>query len=179
MPRCHRPGRRWQLFVPDLETRRLRQKKPTAQPRRFCRSDKAAISNITTAANGGLALLGGWYVYVTVPYVYVVPIVSVGRCSLRFNPALLSYAGPRECDGDTESCNSDKTIKDTMGDQGLAGMCDTAELWPFHHCIPWPELDCRRPRSLGLICTHVRLDRGRGGNSFTALPVVRWAALHP
>ena len=171
MPRCHRPGRRWQLFVPDLETRRLRQKKPTAQPRRFCRSDKAAISNITTAANGGLALLGGWYVYVTVPYVYVVPIVSVGRCSLRFNPALLSYAGPRECDGDTESCNSDKTIKDTMGDQGLAGMCDTAELWPTaSRGQSWTAEGREAWASFALTCAWT------GGGGETASPPCRWSA---
>ena len=147
----------------DLETGRVK-KSQTAHPAPlFCRSDVAAITDITTAANGGLALIGGWYVYVTVPYVYVAPIVSVGRCTLEFNP-LLSYGGPGECKGDnydneTKSCKSDKTIKDTMGDQGLAGMCDTAGLWPFRH--PWPELACPRLRSLGLICTHVRLEWGR------------------
>ena len=117
--------------------------------------------------------------YVTVPYVYVAPIVSVGSCTLEFKP-LLSYGGPGECKGDNydnekKSCKSDKTIKDTMGDQGLAGMCDTAGLCPFRH--PWPEL-CGLPkalrlRSLGLICTHVRLELGGRG---AASSPCRWLA---
>ena len=105
-----------------------RPKKSQTDPRRrFCRSDVAAIDGIVAAANGGLALIGGWYVYVTLPYVYVAPIVGVGSCAHEFSP-LLSYGGPSECDSSGTSCNSGKTIKDTMGDQGLAGMCDTAGL---------------------------------------------------
>ena len=146
----------------------------------------AKIKSITATANGGLALIGGWYVYVTLPYVYVAPIFSEGAssCSLELKP-LLSYGGPGECkqidklsgelreqiaaqveiqdaikgqiatwtnngpmslqimvamqaklhsllaktaeleeklarlyDNDEKTCNSDKTIKDTMGDQG-------------------------------------------------------------
>ena len=161
--------------MPGLETRRPRQTH-SQTPRRFCRSDLAAISSITTAANGGLALIGGWYVYMTVPYVYVAPIIELGSiCTLELKQ-LLSYGGPGECEGnnydnETKSCKSDKTIKDTMGDQGLAGMCDTAGLWPFRH--PWPELACPRLRSLGLICTHVRLEWGGGG---AASSPCRWLA---
>ena len=79
----------------------------------------AKIDDITAAANGGLALIGGWYVYVTLPYVYVAPIFSGGSCSLALNP-ILSYGGPGECNYDNgkKTCDSDKTIEDTMGDQG-------------------------------------------------------------
>ena len=81
----------------------------------------AKITSIMAAANGGLALIGGWYVYVTLPYVYVAPIFSEGAssCSLELKP-LLSYGGPGECNYDhgKETCDSDKTIEDTMGDQG-------------------------------------------------------------
>ena len=92
----------------------------------------AKIDDITAAANGGLALIGGWYVYVTLPYVYVAPIFSGGSCSLELKP-LLSYGGPGECnyDKDEKTCDSDKTIKDTMKDQGwpcmlARGACLTA-----------------------------------------------------
>ena len=148
-------------------------------PHCFCRSDLAAISSITTAANGGLALIGGWYVYMTVPYVYVAPIIELGSiCTLELKQ-LLSYGGPGECEGnnyddETKSCKSDKTIKDTMGDQGLAGMCDNAGLWAFRH--PWPELACPRLQgceawaSFALTCAW----RGGGRGSFVALPVARW-----
>ena len=79
----------------------------------------AKINSITAAANGGLALIGGWYVYVTLPWVYVAPIFSGGSCSLELNP-ILSYGGPGECNYDhgKKTCDSDKTIEDTMGDQG-------------------------------------------------------------
>ena len=79
----------------------------------------AKINSITATANGGLALIGGWYVYVTLPYVYVAPIISGGSCSLALNP-ILSYGGPGECNYDNsyKTCISGKTIEDTMGDQG-------------------------------------------------------------
>ena len=79
----------------------------------------AKIKSITATANGGLALIGGWYVYVTLPYVYVAPIFSEGAssCSLELKP-LLSYGGPGECNYVNETCISGKTIEDTMGDQG-------------------------------------------------------------
>ena len=83
----------------------------------LCRSNVAEINKITAAADGGLALIGGWYVYLTLPYVYVAPILPGGSCPSK---PILSYGGPGECnyDNDEKTCNSDKTIKDTMGDQG-------------------------------------------------------------
>ena len=99
----------------------------------------AEINSITAAANGGLALVGGWYVYVTLPYVYVAPIIELGgSCSLRLNP-ILSYGGPGECnyDNDKKTCDSDKTIEDTMGDQGralhvvLRGLSDRSHMRPM------------------------------------------------
>ena len=84
----------------------------------------AKINNITAAANGGLALIGGWYAYVTLPYLYVAPIFSgPGGCSLALKP-ILSYGGPDECnyDNDKETCDSEKTFEDTMGDQGQSCM---------------------------------------------------------
>ena len=83
----------------------------------------AKITSITAAASGGLALIGGWYVYVTLPFLYVAPIFSGGSCSLELNP-ILSYGGPGECnyDNDEKTCDSDMTIKDTMGDQGRPSM---------------------------------------------------------
>ena len=68
----------------------------------------------------------------TLPYVYVEPIIEVGSCSLELDP-ILSYGGPGECnyDKDEKTCDSDKTIKDTMKDQGwpcmlARGACLTA-----------------------------------------------------
>ena len=100
----------------------------------------AEINSITAAANGGLALVGGWYVYVTLPYVFVAPIIELGgfSCSLELNP-ILSYGGPGECnyDNDKTTCDSDKTIEDTMGDQGralhviLRGLSDRAHMRPM------------------------------------------------
>ena len=53
----------------------------------------AEVNAITTAANGGLALIGGWYVYVTVPYLYVAPIIGLGGiCTLQLNQ-ILSFWG--------------------------------------------------------------------------------------
>ena len=79
----------------------------------------------TAAADGGLALVSGFYVYVTVPYVYVAPIIGLGSCSAEFN-AFLSYGGPSECNyvnsGEGKTCVSGKTMKDTMGDQGWHDM---------------------------------------------------------
>ena len=61
--------------------------------------------------------------YVTLPYVYVAPIIGLGSCSAEFN-ALLSYGGPGECNYDNaeKTCDSGKTVKDTMKDQGWPGM---------------------------------------------------------
>ena len=87
----------------------------------------AEVNAITTAANGGLALIGGWYVYVTVPYLYVSPIIELGSiCTLQFNQ-ILTFGGPDACkgsnyDNDEKTCDSDMTIKDTMGDQGRPSM---------------------------------------------------------
>ena len=97
-----------------------------------CRSDIEAIQRITDAAKAmdqyGFALVGGFYVYVTVPYVYVAPIVELelGSCLAQFEP-LLSYGGPDECEGAnyddvSKSCASSLTIRDTMGDQGWPGV---------------------------------------------------------
>ena len=90
----------------------------------------AEVNAITTAANGGLALIGGWYLYVTLPYLYVSPIIEIapelGICTLQFN-RILTFGGPDACkgsnyDNDEKTCDSDMTIKDTMGDQGRPGM---------------------------------------------------------
>ena len=87
----------------------------------------AEVNAITTAANGGLALIGGWYVYVTVPYLYVSPIIELDSiCTKQLNP-ILTFWWPDECEGsnydkDKKTCDSDMTIKDTMGDQGRPGM---------------------------------------------------------
>uniref|UniRef100_A0A7S0F1E8 Uncharacterized protein n=1 Tax=Phaeocystis antarctica TaxID=33657 RepID=A0A7S0F1E8_9EUKA len=89
----------------------------------YPQSDLDHINSIRTAANGGLALLGGWYVYVTLPYLYVRPIIELGECTVAFAP-ILSFGGAGECNWDNveKTCKSDKTIKDTMGDQGWPGM---------------------------------------------------------
>ena len=87
----------------------------------------AEVDAITTAANGGLALIGGWYVYVTVPYLYVAPFIELG-IGCTFQPIkILTFGGPDACkgsnyDNDEKTCDSDLTIKDTMGDQGWPGM---------------------------------------------------------
>ena len=76
----------------------------------------------------GFAIVGGFYVYVTVPWLYVVPIISTpAGCGVLFNE-LLWFGGPNECKGDNydnveKTCRSDLTITDTMGDQGWPGMC--------------------------------------------------------
>ena len=87
----------------------------------------------------GFAIVGGFYVYVTVPWLYVVPILpTLPGCvspwlrlstlhGVLINP-LLSFGGPGECEGDNydnmeNTCRSDLTITDTMGDQGWPGMC--------------------------------------------------------
>ena len=96
------------------------------------RSDTAAITTIinsaktTAAKDGGFALVGGFYVYVTVPYLYLKPIIGLGKCVAKFN-ALLSYGGPGECtganwDSENKTCASGMTLKDTMKDQGRPGM---------------------------------------------------------
>ena len=112
----------------------------------------AEINSITAAANGGLALVGGWYVYVTLPYVFVAPIIELGGgCSLRLNP-ILSYGGPGECnyDNDKKTCDSDKTIEDTMGDQGralhvvLRGLSDRSHMRPI-----WPKQKLPHRRKVG------------------------------
>ena len=107
----------------DVEIWRPRQTHPQPPPTSLHRSDIDHINSITTAANGGLALIGGWYVYVTLPYLYVAPIIEVSICTLEFAP-ILSFGGPGECNYDNveQTCNSDKTIRDTMGDQGRPGM---------------------------------------------------------
>ena len=76
----------------------------------------------------GFAIVGGFYVYVTVPWLNVVPIISTpAGCGVLFDP-LLWFGGPDECEGDNydnveKTCRSDLTITDTMGDQGWPGTC--------------------------------------------------------
>ena len=107
----------------DVEIWRPRQTRPQPPPTSLHRSDIDHINTITTAANGGLALIGGWYVYVTLPYLYVAPIIGLGVCTVEFAP-ILSFGGAGECNYDNveKTCKSDKTFKDTMGDQGWPGM---------------------------------------------------------
>ena len=112
--------------MPALEAWRPRQTHP--QPPLLHRSDVASIKAITTAANGGLVAIGGWYVYVTLPYVYAAVIVELGipTCKSEFKP-MLSYGGPDECkganyDNSKKTCKSDKTQVDTMGNQGRPDM---------------------------------------------------------
>ena len=107
----------------DVEIWRPCQTRPQPPPTCLHRSDLDHIKSITTAANGGLALIGGWYVYVTLPYLYVAPIIGLGECTVEFAP-ILSFGGAGECKYDNveKTCKSDKTIKDTMGDQGWPGM---------------------------------------------------------
>jgi len=109
--------------MPDVGIWRPRQTRPQPPPTSLHRSDIDHITSITTAANGGLAMVGGWYVYVTLPYLYVAPIIELGVCSLKL-PSFLSFGGPDECNYDDveKTCKSGKTIKDTMGDQGWPGM---------------------------------------------------------
>ena len=83
-------------------------------------------AKVTADTDGGLALVGGFYVYATVPFVAVVPIIELGGCSAKFQ-ALLSYGGPGECtganwDSENKTCASGMTLKDTMKDQGRPGM---------------------------------------------------------
>ena len=97
------------------------------------RSDKNAIIKITdsakeTAENDyGFAIVGGFYVYVTFPWMYVVPIVEFPLgCSAVFSP-FLELGGPNECTGANYddallTCRSPLTIEDTMGDQGWPGV---------------------------------------------------------
>ena len=82
-------------------------------------------AKVTADTDGGLALVGGFYVYATVPYVYVAPIIEQGSCSTDLN-ALFSYGGPGECTyvntTQGKTCDSGKTVKDTMKDQGWPSM---------------------------------------------------------
>ena len=93
--------------------------------------------------------------YVTLPYVYVEPIIEVGSCSLELDP-ILSYGGPGECnyDKDEKTCDSDKTIKDTMKDQGwpcmlACGACLTAPGY-VHVAEAAQELPGRRKMATGM-----------------------------
>ena len=126
----------------------------------------AKIKNIMAAANGGLALIGGWYVYLTLPYVYVTPILSGGERS-----PILSYGGPGECNYDNEekTCVSDKTIEDTMGDQGRPCMWYSLS----HHS----RITVSRGRSKRCLPrdAFMRLGRAALGGSSVALIVPRWA----
>ena len=70
----------------------------------------------------GFALVGGVYVYVTMPWFYVAPIIELGSCGVRLN-TLLEFGGPSACTGANyddakKTCKSSLTIEDTMGDQG-------------------------------------------------------------
>ena len=93
-------------------------------PSPLCRADITTIGDIMVAAEGGLALVGGYYFlpaafYVTVPYIKVEPIASLGgSCGVASDP-LLSYGGPGDCTVNNEgTCESEKTFYDTMGDKG-------------------------------------------------------------
>ena len=64
--------------------------------------------------------------YVTYPWMYVVPIVELLGCFAVFSP-LLELGGPKECTGANYddallTCRSPLTKEDTMGDQGCPGV---------------------------------------------------------
>ena len=89
-------------------------------------SDLKDIEDIMQGDHGGKTLmLGGSYMYMTVPYLRVEPMVSNWVASLAslepFDP-LLSYAGPDDCNyvyvTVNKTCMSNKTINDTLLDQG-------------------------------------------------------------
>eukprot|EP00964_Phaeocystis_antarctica_P061516 scaffold36782_cov66-Phaeocystis_antarctica.AAC.5 len=94
-------------------------------------SDLKDIEDIMQGDHGGKTLmLGGSYMYMTVPYLRVEPMVSNWVAYLTslepFEP-LLSFAGPADCkdsnyDAVNKTCKSDKTIKDTLLDQGWPGV---------------------------------------------------------
>lgn len=104
------------------------------------RSDVLAIKAITERATAqavtenqtlfGFALVGGFYLYATVPYVFVAPIIGLGSCNARLN-TLISYGGPSECTykdppgPEGKTCTSSMTLLDTMGDQGWPSMYST------------------------------------------------------
>ena len=97
----------------------------------YTQSDLNDITDIMQGDHGGKALmLGGSYMYMTVPYLRVEPMVSNWVAYLTslepFEP-LLSFAGPADCkdsnyDAVNKTCKSDKTIKDTLLDQGWPGV---------------------------------------------------------
>ena len=104
------------------------------------RSDVSAVKAITGRATTqavtenqtlfGFALVGGFYLYATVPYVFVAPIIGLGSCTASLN-TLISYGGPSECTYDDppppegRTCTSNMTLLDTMGDQGWPSMYST------------------------------------------------------
>ena len=96
------------------------------------RSDIAAIKAIMDSAKKtakhdyGFAIVGGFYVYVTMPWVYLAPVIELGpltsACFVKFDP-LVEFGGPSACTGANyddanKTCKSSLTIEDTMGDQG-------------------------------------------------------------
>ena len=107
-------------------------------------SDLKDIEDIMQGDHGGKTLmLGGSYMYMTVPYLRVEPMVSNWVASLAslepFDP-LLSYAGRADCNyvyvNANKTCMSNKTINDTLLDQGRGRrvICVGVCFPPLHAC---------------------------------------------
>ena len=151
------------------------------------RSDVSAIKAITGRATTqavtenqtlfGFALVGGFYLYATVPYVFVAPIIGLGSCTASLN-TLISYGGPSECTYDDppppegRTCTSNMTLLDTMGDQGWPSMYSTPSFLPSTQ--PGLPRGCQPRVALVSHCTSTcTCGLGRGGS--VALWVPRWA----
>ena len=91
---------------------------------------RSQINETLQSLNGGLALVGGFYFFATLPYLsitWAAQIKIAAKLSIVATDrnVIYEYGGAQECtganyDAANKTCKSPKTLKDTLGDQGWA-----------------------------------------------------------